>query len=245
MATIFIQTKEEKSIVHTIYGVALGPGDPELLTLKALRVLQDADVIFYPGSIFKGEKKSYVFPLLKYHQLDTKELRGFYLEMSDNRNQVNKVYTETAEKIKQLFEAGKKVCIVCEGDISLYASFSYILTRLQELELPVALIPGIPSFSLGGAQHQIPLSLLNDKIAVVPRVQTFEEIANCLQTFDTLILMKVKTNWKEIYQDLKKQSWYFYYCERLGTTQEFITTNLDELSERVIPYFSLLIIKKG
>mgnify|MGYP001791292316 CR=1 FL=1 len=245
MATISIQTKEEKSIVHTIYGVALGPGDPELLTLKALRVLKDADVIFYPGSIFKGEKKSYVFPLLKYHGLDKKEHRGFYLEMSDNRNQVNKVYTETAESIKKLFESGKKICIVCEGDISLYASFSYILTRLQELQLPIELIPGITALSLGAAQHKIPLSLLNEKIAVVPRVQTFEEIENCLRTFDTLILMKVKTNWKEVYPGLKEQSWSFYYCERLGTAQEFITTNLDELSERVIPYFSLLIIKKG
>lgn len=245
MAIISIQTKEEKSIVHTIYGVALGPGDPELLTLKALRVLKDADVIFYPGSIFKGEKKSYVFPLLKYHGLDKKEHRGFYLEMSDNRNQVNKVYTETAESIKKLFESGKKICIVCEGDISLYASFSYILTRLQELQLPIELIPGITALSLGAAQHKIPLSLLNEKIAVVPRVQTFEEIENCLRTFDTLILMKVKTNWKEVYPDLKEQSWSFYYCERLGTAQEFITTNLDELSERVIPYFSLLIIKKG
>ncbi len=245
MAIISIQTKEEKSIVHTIYGVALGPGDPELLTLKALRVLKNADVIFYPGSIFKGEKKSYVFPLLKYHELDKKEHRGFYLEMSDNRNQVNKVYTETAESIKKLFESGKKICIVCEGDISLYASFSYILTRLQELQLPIELIPGIPALSLGAAQHKIPLSLLDEKIAVVPRVQTFKEIENCLHTFDTLILMKVKTNWKEIYYDLKEQSWDFYYCERLGTAQEFITTNLDELSERVIPYFSLLIVKKG
>jgi precorrin-2/cobalt-factor-2 C20-methyltransferase len=127
----------------------------------------------------------------------------------------------------------------------LYASFSYILTRLKALELPVTLVPGISSFSLGAAQHQIPLSLLNETIAVVPRVHSFKEIATCLQTFDTLILMKVKTNWKEVYQDLKTQPWQFYYCERLGTAQEYTTTNLEELLGREIPYFSLLIIKKG
>ncbi len=245
MATISIQTKEEKSIVHTIYGVALGPGDPELLTLKALRVLQNADVIFYPGSILKGIQKSYVYPILKHHNLDTKELKGFYLNMSDNRSQAQEVYNQTVTHVQKLAIAGKKVCIVCEGDISLYASFSYILQQLQELQLPVTLIPGISSFSLGGAQHQVPLSLLNEKIAVIPRVKTFQEIADCLQNFDTLILMKVKTNWSEIYPKLVQQKWQFYYCERLGTTQEYITTNITELSTREIPYFSLLIIKKG
>ncbi|WP_299624864.1 precorrin-2 C(20)-methyltransferase [uncultured Tenacibaculum sp.] len=228
-----------------VYGVALGPGDPELLTIKALRILQESDVIFYPGSTFKGVQKSFVYPLLEYHNLRDKDLRGFYLEMSDNRSQSKKVYETTAFEIQKLAAKGKKVAIVCEGDLSLYASFTYIMEHLQELNVPISLIPGINSFSLGAAKHQIPLSLLNDKIAIVPRVKTIEEITTYFNSVDTLVLMKVKTSWEHFYDQLKAQSWQFYYCERLGTAQEYITTNLQEISEREIPYFSLLIIKNN
>ena len=228
-----------------VYGVALGPGDPELLTIKALRILQESDVIFYPGSTFNGVQKSFVYPLLEFHNLRNKDLRGFYLEMSDDRSQSKKIYETTAFEIQKLANQGKKVAIVCEGDLSLYASFTYIMQHLQILNVPISLIPGINSFSLGAAKHQVPLSLLNDKIAIVPRVKTIEEIATYFNSVDTLVLMKVKTSWKHFYDQLKTQTWQFYYCERLGTDQEYITTNLQEISEREIPYFSLLIIKNN
>ncbi len=228
-----------------VYGVALGPGDPELLTLKALRVLQESDVIFYPGSSFQGVKKSYLFPLLKFHKLENKELRGFYLDMSDDRTQAKEVYHRTVLEIEELVKTGKKVSVVCEGDLSLYASFSYILDHLKNLNIPVELIPGINSFSLGAAKHQVPLSLLNDKVLIVPRIKSMEEITQYFHQFDTLVLMKVKTSWKEFYKELTAQNWKFYYCERLGTDQEYITTDLQEISSREIPYFSLLIIKKN
>ena len=228
-----------------VYGVALGPGDPELLTIKALRVLQESDVIFYPGSSFQGKKKSYLFPLLSYHNLESKELRGFYLDMSDDRTQAKEVYYSTAREIQELTNSGKKVSVVCEGDLSLYASFSYILKHLKDLGVSVELVPGVNSFSLGAAKHQIPLSLLNDKIGIVPRIKSMEEITKYFHQFDTLVLMKVKTSWQHFYQELTEQNWQFYYCERLGTNQEFITTDLHEISSREIPYFSLLIIKKN
>ncbi|SEB85807.1 precorrin-2/cobalt-factor-2 C20-methyltransferase [Tenacibaculum sp. MAR_2009_124] len=228
-----------------VYGVALGPGDPELLTIKALRVLQESDVIFYPGSSFQGKKKSYLFPLLSYHNLENKDLRGFYLDMSDDRTRAKEVYHIVATEIKELVNAGKKVSVVCEGDISLYASFSYILNHLKKIDVSVELIPGINSFSLGAAKHQIPLSLLNDKILIVPRIKSMEEITKYFRQVDTLVLMKVKTSWKYFYKELSEQNWNFYYCERLGTNEEYITTDLEKISSREIPYFSLLIIKKN
>ncbi len=230
--------------MHTIYGVALGPGDPELITLKALRVLQEADVIFYPGSINKGIQKSFVYPMLSYHGLENKQLEGFYLEMTLDRISAKEMYSRTTEKIISAYKEGKKICIVCEGDISLYASFSYILEKLQVATLPVTLIPGINSFTLGAAQHQVPLSLLNDKVAILPRVKDIKEIETCFESFDTIVLMKIRGGWTNFQTALAQQDWKYYYCERLGTKEEYITTNLVELSTREIPYFSLLIIKK-
>ncbi|WP_108809063.1 precorrin-2 C(20)-methyltransferase [Aquimarina spinulae] len=230
--------------MHTIYGIALGPGDPELLTLKALRILKEVDLIFYPGSITKDQKKSFVYPILQYHGLEYKELKGFFLNMSYDRQEASKTYATTVKDIEKAYKAGKKIAIVCEGDISLYASFSYILTALQELQLPVSLVPGINSFSLGASQHQIPLSLLNDKIAIVPRVKNIAEISKYFLEFDTVILMKIRSGWNDFHSELVQKDWKCYYCERLGTNQEYITTDLTTLTNREIPYFSLLIIKQ-
>ncbi len=230
--------------MHTIHGIALGPGDPELLTLKALRILNEVDVIFYPGSINSGVRKSFVYPILQFHKLEDKELKGFFLKMSNDRSQASEVYEATAQEIKQAYHSGKKIAIVCEGDISLYASFSYLLAKLQKLELPVSLVPGINSFSLGAAQHQVPLSLLNDKVAVIPRVKSIDQITQYFQEFDTVILMKIRSGWNDFQSELAQKDWKCYYCERLGTKEEFITSDLTTLTQREIPYFSLLIIKK-
>ncbi|PKV53154.1 precorrin-2/cobalt-factor-2 C20-methyltransferase [Aquimarina sp. MAR_2010_214] len=230
--------------MHTIYGIALGPGDPELLTLKALRILKEVDLIFYPGSISKDQKKSFVYPILKYHGLGHKELKGFFLNMSYDRKEASETYAATVKDIEEAYRSGKKIAIVCEGDISLYASFSYILTALQELQLPVSLVPGINSFSLGASQHQIPLSLLNDKIAIVPRAKNIAEISKYFLEFDTVILMKIRSGWNDFRSELVQKDWKCYYCERLGTNQEYITTDLTTLTNREIPYFSLLIIKQ-
>ncbi len=231
--------------MQTIHGIALGPGDPELLTIKGLRILKEADIIFYPGSISKGIKKSFVYPILEYHKLQDKTLIGFYLEMSDNRTSAKEVYANTARKIEKAYTLGKKVAVVCEGDVSLYASFSYILETLHSLKLPVSLVPGINSFTLGAAKHQIPLSLLNDKVAIIPRIYTIEEINTYFKDFDTLVLMKIRSGWQHFEAALIKQDLTCYYCERLGTDQEFITTDLQQVLKREIPYFSLLIIKKN
>ncbi len=230
--------------MQSIYGIALGPGDPELLTLKALRILKEVDVIYYPGSVNKGVQQSFVYPMLQYHQLEHKELIGFFLEMSYNRSQAKTVYQATANAIAQHHKSGKKIAIVCEGDLSLYASFSYLLAALQDLKLPIDLVPGINAFSLGAAQHKVPLSLLNDKIAIVPRVKSVADLQTYFEQFDTLVLMKIKTVWHTLQPELLQQKWHCYYCERLGTDNEFITTALETLTHRDIPYFSLLIIKK-
>ncbi|GGX04986.1 precorrin-2 C(20)-methyltransferase [Aquimarina muelleri] len=230
--------------MHTIHGIALGPGDPELLTLKALRILKEVDLIFYPGSITKNQKKSFVYPILQYHGLENKELTGFFLKMSNDRKEASDTYAITAKNIEEAYRSGKKIAIVCEGDISLYASFSYLLKELQDLELPVSLVPGINSFSLGASQHQVPLSLLNDKVAILPRVKKIQEITQYFQEFDTVVLMKIRSGWNTFYTDLIQKNWKYYYCERLGTNEEYITTDLSTLANREIPYFSLLIIKK-
>lgn len=231
--------------MHKIQGVSLGPGDPELITVKGLRVLKESDIIFYPGSILSdGSTASYVLPILEHYEVEKTKLQGFFLRMSADRFCAEETYERTALKILEVFQQGKKVSIVCEGDLSFYASFSYLLEKLHRLNIPVELIPGINSFSLGAARHQIPLCLQDQKVSVLPREESIENIELALQQYDTVILMKIRPGWKNLRQHLLSKSWSYYYCERLGTENEFVTSDITELQGREIPYFSLLIIKR-
>lgn len=231
--------------MNKIYGVSLGPGDPDLITVKGLQILQNSDLIFYPGSLFSdGTKESYVRPMLEHYIADTNKLQGFFLKMGLDRSAAEETYDETTALLINAWQQGKKISIACEGDLSFYASFSYLLQRLQQQNIPVELIPGINSFSLGAAKHQVPLCLQNEKLVFLPLEQSIEKIEQTLQDFDTLVLMKIMTGLPALLPRLRTKNWMFYYCERLGTTNEYIATDIDELYQRDIPYFSLLIIKK-
>jgi precorrin-2/cobalt-factor-2 C20-methyltransferase len=231
--------------VNKIYGISLGPGDPELITLKGYTILKESDIIFYPGSLYSdGRKESYVRPMLDHYGLDAAKLQGFFLKMGLDRTAAEKTYRETADQLLQACKEGKKVSIVCEGDLSFYASFSYLLEKLQAGNVLLELIPGVNSFSLAAAKHQVPLCLQQEKLAILPLATDIENIEQAFEDFDTLILMKIRMGWKELLPQLLTKPWKYYYCERLGTADEYITAGLAALQNREIPYFSLLIIKK-
>lgn len=231
--------------MNTIYGISLGPGDPDLITVKGLQILRQSDIIFYPGSLFKdGRKESYVRPMLDHYGLEPDKLEGFFLRMGSDRTAAELTYQQTAQKILQLSGAGKIVSIVCEGDLSFYASFSYLLEKLETVNASIELIPGVNSFTLGAALHQLPLCLQHEKLAVLPLASDITEIEQTLENTDTLILMKIRMGWKELYPALLTKNWKYYYCERLGTAEQYITADIADLAYREIPYFSLLIIKK-
>jgi precorrin-2/cobalt-factor-2 C20-methyltransferase len=219
-----------------IYGVSLGPGDPLLITVKGLQVLQKVDRIYYPGSL---PGSSYSLGILQHYKLDERKFRGMFLNMSDDREQAEKTYAETFQEMLADYNNGLDIAFVSEGDISFYSTFAYLLKHIQQHKLDVEIIAGVPSFLLGAAAHQLPLAVLNEKIAILPRVKN---ISRYLEEFDTVVLIKVRSVIDEIMPFIKDLN--IVYCERLGTPQQYITTDINDLKDREIPYFSLLILKK-
>ncbi|MBB6460338.1 precorrin-2 C(20)-methyltransferase [Flammeovirga kamogawensis] len=228
-----------------IYGISLGPGDPDLITVKGLKTLQTVDKIYYPGSLQKnGAQRSYSLQILENYNLDQTKLNGFYLNMTIDRSYVDEVYEATFQQIKKDYENCLTVAIVSEGDLSTYSSFSYLLEKIHKAELAVELVPGITSFHLGAAITQQPLALLNETVKVLPMLKSREDLEEALKSSNTVILMKIKSAIKYILPLLSEKNIVFTYCEKLGTDTQFITSSLDQLSDREIPYFSLLIIKQ-
>ncbi|MBA0883442.1 precorrin-2 C(20)-methyltransferase [Flavobacterium undicola] len=228
-----------------IYGISLGPGDPDLITIKGLKALQKSDKIYYPGSLLpNGKTSSFSLPILQHYQLDEEKLVGMFLDMSDDRTQATTTYAATFQSMLKDYNNGLTIVFVSEGDSLFYSTFAYLLEHIQQHQLDVEIIAGVPSFILGAAQHQLPLAILNEKIAIIPRVKNSLELETALNDFDTIVLIKVRSVLKDISLFLTTTDLTIMYCERLGTAQQYITTNIEDIKNREIPYFSLLIIKK-
>ena len=240
-------SKHSQAAIQTIIGVSLGPGDPELITLKGLEALKNADQIYYPGAIYEdGRQESYARTILDAYNLPEEKLRGFYVKMSLDREHAIKTYKLVATHIKIALNSGQSIVVVSEGDLSTYSSFSYVQEALADLDVGVDLIPGITSYALAAAKQQASLCLQNEKMAILPRVQTVGEIHECLDHHDTVVLMKIRSVMPVIKQALAeyKRKVTAFYAERLGTVEEFVSIDIDQLDERPIPYFSLIILKK-
>ncbi|ACU61916.1 precorrin-2 C(20)-methyltransferase [Chitinophaga pinensis] len=228
-----------------IYGVSLGPGDPLLITVKGMQTLQQADKIYYPGSLLAdGSTSSYSLQILQHYQLDTDKLHGMFLKMSDDREVAEQTYAATFQEMLADYQTGLQIAFVSEGDISFYSTFAYLLKHIQQHQLELEIIAGVPSFILGAAQHQSSLAILNEKIAILPRMKDRDTLSRYLEEFETVVLIKVRSVLQDIRSLIQQTGIQIVYCERLGTTQQYITTNINDLENREIPYFSLLILKR-
>ncbi|BDS11205.1 precorrin-2 C(20)-methyltransferase [Aureispira anguillae] len=228
-----------------IFGVALGPGDPDLITVKGLDILKTVDVIYYPGALFSsGRKSSYALSIMEQYDLDLQKCKGFYLAMNLDRTAAELTYSNAFEYILSDYKAGRSIAIVSEGDISTYSSFAYLLRRIKKHHLEVELVPGISSYSLAAAQQQIPLCLQDEPLIILPRVQDKGILEEALAAFSCLVLMKIKSSIGLIQEVLSQhENAEIYYFERLGTAQQFMSTNWNEIMNRDIPYFSLIIVR--
>lgn len=225
-----------------VFGVALGPGDPELITVKALNYLKKSEKIYYPTTqTSKGNQDSFSLVILK--QLDVEESKfiPITVPMSKDRSHAVKAYADLFLKVQKDVEEGKQVSVVSEGDISFFSTFSYLLEDFKNSNIDFEMIPGVPAFILGGSQGQLPLCTQNDKLLVVPDLENEEELKSLLQQNQTVVLMKISKvrDWiKDFIKDGKLQ---FFYGEYLGTEKQFSCTEMESLKDRKIPYFAILI----
>lgn len=229
---------------YPVQFVSLGPGDPELITLKALKALQNTDIIFCPATLSKdGTRKSRSAALLKALPIAS-PLSYFTLPMSKNREAAWSIYDEVFAQAKELYEQGKRVVIVVEGDASIYASIHYVLEKLAEASVPVKQLPGIPSFIAAANEASLHLIQQEERLVVIPGTITLTELDKYLSSNHVLAIMKLSQCASSVKEYLRLHpERTCYYFENVGTPQALCLQSPQEIGEREIPYFSLLVIK--
>ena len=226
-------------------GLGVGPGDPELITLKAHRLMQNADVVSY----LANEQGSSQARDIAQHSLVGSKAGQIEIPvpmpMKNDRTGANQAYDLAADKIRTVIAAGKNVVFLCEGDPLFFGSFSYLLDRLQD-EMTCAVVPGISSVHAASSVLKLPLSMLTESVAIINGRHSAEKIRQTLQQHDSVIIMKAGPYRPKILAALADtgRSDEANYLEYIGRDEQVIISDVSELGDDKGPYFSLFVVLK-
>ena len=229
--------------MNTVTFLSLGPGDPELLTLKAIRTLREADVVMIPATQgAEGQTKSRAAAIVG-EWCETSRIETFCLPMQKQRGTALAVYDQVFQRIVELQGRGLRVVVAVEGDVSIYASIHYILDLLLEKHIPVLQCPGIPSFIAAAASAGLSLISQRQRLVVLPGDADSEGLSQLLKSQHVVVVMKA-SQCQQVLKDflLQHPATRCHYFENVGTPEEFHTSVRDAILSRPMPYFSLCIL---
>lgn len=181
-----------------LYGVGVGPGDPGLVTLRALEVLRSCDVIAYPVKE-PGEDSTALEIVRPVLDLEGRDVREFVFSMSPDDRDWEDGHNEAIERLCQILEEGKSVAMVTLGDVGVYSTFMYVKQAVESRGNEVILVPGIPSFCHGAAKAGLPLTLGDEGLAVVPMAKgNIGQLSSAMDNFGNIVVMKAFRSMPEI-----------------------------------------------
>lgn len=235
--------------------IGIGPGDPELLTLKAVRIIKEAPVICVPKG--REEGSSLALSIVeKAVSLRDKEIIEAHFPMKKTRGQqardkgqddLDDKWNETAATILDRLKKGNDVAFLTLGDPTIYSTFFYLYDKLLELHpgLDIEIIPGVSSITASAARARISLGLGNEKIAVLP-ANYLDNLKTTLELFDTVVLMKVNKVLNEVVELLAEMNIIenAVCVSRSGMEDEIIFNNLRDIDQEKLNYFSMIIVRK-
>ncbi|NET01278.1 MAG: precorrin-2 C(20)-methyltransferase [Sphaerospermopsis sp. SIO1G2] len=222
-----------------LYGIGVGPGDPELLTLKALRLLRSASVIAYQSAVDKQSiARKIVSPYLTGNQIEV----PYHLPRALEPEKAKSVYDQEVEPIGEHLAAGRDVVVLCEGDPFFYGSFMYIYTRLSH-QYKTEVVPGISSLMACPVSLGVPFTYYNDILTVLPATLPTEKLTAQLLSTDAAAIMKLGRHFTKVHDILQQLGLdkRAKYIERATTTEQKIIP-LDEVNPQEVPYFSMIVI---
>jgi len=227
------------------YGIGVGPGDPELLTVKAIKAIEKVDVLIAPktekkdGSVALTVAKPYlkkdveivyqVFPMVK----------GFAENSTD-------AWESNKQEILKLLRAGKNVAFLTIGDPMFYSTYIYVFRLLENEGVEIQTIPGIPAFAAIGSQLGYPIVEGDDVLSIIPATASPEKVEKAMQAADNVVLMKVYKNFEDVADMLDKNEMaeQAVLVSRAGLDDEKIIYDVVAHKKDKLNYLSTILTRK-
>lgn len=225
----------------TLYGVGLGPGAPDLITLRAARLIEGVGVVAYPTLAGADSfARAIAADLIS---SDAQEI-VMDVPMSVERAPAQAAYDQGAAEIATALDAGRDVVCLCEGDPFFYGSFMYLFARLSD-RYRVEVVPGVTSITACAARAGMPLAARNERLTVLPGPLPEDELRSRIDGAESVVIMKVGRHLakiRTIIDDLGLTH-SAVYVERATLPQEVVLP-LSQAPEKA-PYFSMILLTKG
>jgi len=228
-----------------LYGIGVGPGDPELLTLRAARILQRVPVIFCPEAKAGGGSNALevVRSLLDRERQEVVPL-GF--PMKREPAVLKAAWEEAVDKIHDALAAGRDAAFITIGDSLLYSTFGYVLDMMKEKfpEIVCEIVPGVTSVTASAAAVQVPLARTGGRVLILPATYRMDEIREALEKNETVVLMKVNRVLGDVLDLLREMGLMekTYLVSRCGTADEKVYRELSTVNPDEVDYLSTLIV---
>jgi len=221
-----------------LHGLGIGPGDPELLTLKALRLLQSAPVVAYPVSDGgKSVARSIVADYLKHAPIEV----PMYLPFKSDQS-AQPYYDQAAAILAHHLSCGQDVAVLCEGDPFFYGSFMYLFTRLAD-RFVTEVVPGVSSIMASASVLETPLTYRNDVFVVLSAILPAEVLASRLAVADAAVIIKLGKHFAKVYEVLKQLALRarapYIQC---ATMPNQCLVTIDHVDPTQVPYVSMIVI---
>ncbi|NTW72279.1 MAG: precorrin-2 C(20)-methyltransferase [Eubacteriaceae bacterium] len=229
----------------TLYGIGVGPGDPELITAKAINLLGEIDIILTP--ITREGKESKAYTIAKsYLRKDAviHELEFPMVNLRTHKESLEAKWAENSSKVAALLSQGKNLAILTIGDPMVYSTYSYMIPYLNELGIKLVTVPGITSFCASAAVLNIPICQGNESFCVLTDIQDKKDLENALDHFQDIVIMKATPSIDIINSVVEERMLHdkIYAVTDCGGPNETVSRGL--LPED-IGYFTLIIIKNN
>ena len=230
----------------TLYGIGVGPGDPELITVKGKKVLESISCVFTP--VAGQDKTSIAYSIAKRYVSPAARVERLFFPMTPDRMVCEKAWEDHAGKIARVLEQGTDAAFITLGDPMTYSTYGYLLKKMEMLYPAVrsVTIPGIPSYLAGAASANLSLAEGSEILAIIPGATPEARIREFLGSSDTVVFLKHNSNTQSIRVLLQEMGLQdrATYVRRLGFPDEMITKDDDQDLPDRGDYLSLIIVKK-
>ena len=223
----------------TLYGVGVGPGDPELMTLKAVRLIRENNIIAVPGADPK-ETVAYKIAVQAVPELAKKELLPIYMPMTHDPEELEKNHAKGAADLEKVLGQDKNIVFLTLGDPCVYSTFTYLQKRVENDGYHTELVSGITSFCAAAARLNVPLSEWNEQLHIIPAVHRLDTTLNESGNY---ILMKSGKKMNQVKEILADSGRDVLMVENCGMENEHIYRSVEEIPDDA-GYYSLIIAKE-
>lgn len=229
--------------MNKFYGIGVGVGDPEMITVKAVNILKKIDIVLIPNA--GRDYTSTAYNIAKEYLKKDVKLINIEFSMNPKLEERKKERKKNAGIVEKYLKKNKNVAFLTIGDPMVYSTYIYLLENISS-EYQVQTISGISSFADISSRFNIPLVIGNETLKILPLHKNCD-IGKEIETADNVVIMKVALKFKELKKVLKEtnnENNIILVCES-GKEKERVYFDLNEIDEDNVPYFSTLLLKKG